>query len=402
MEIIQSLINILSLIIGYFIGCVLPAYLFGKWRKIDIRKEGTLNPGTSNAFRVLGLAYAVPTALYDTLKGIFSMLIAYVLGADFIFVQLSGIMAIIGHLFPFYLRFRGGQGVATATGMILYYLLVYISNGLEIFFAIGFCIVIVVLFIYITKMGSILSILVFPVLDFSLFVFYPTLPYNIFFTLISIHIIFIGLYKIIKEKKIVIKDETFLSHWWRVAIRPVAILFLVFYLFISQLMILILVGIVVLVFLTIDLTRILHKRTNELLTQRIKYIFKKTEQKRFSSMTIFLIAIFFAILLFEKNIAITSVVFLIFGDIFSKIFGMAFGRHKIFDKTLEGTLAFLGSVLITGYIIYFSPLNISLIVLICGGIVAPISEIMPIDINDNFTVPILSGVAMTAALFFGF
>jgi glycerol-3-phosphate acyltransferase PlsY len=119
-------------------------------------------------------------------------------------------------------------------------------------------------------------------------------------------------------------------------------------------------------------------------------------------MTIFLIATFLAVLLFEKSIAITAVVFLIFGDIFSKIFGMAFGRHRIFDKTIEGTLAFLGSVLITGYIIFFSPLNISLIVLICGGIVAPISEILPIDINDNFTVPILSGVAMTVALFFGY
>jgi len=280
--------------------------------------------------------------------------------------------------------------------------LTYLSNGLEIFFAIGFCIVIVIIFTYITKMGSILAILVFPVLDYSLFVFYPTLPYNIFFTIISLHIICIGLYKIITEKKIIIKDGTFLSHWWRVAVRPFAILFLIFYLFISQLMILILIGIVVLVFLMLDLTRILHKRTNELLTQRIKHIFKKSEEKRFSSMTIFLIATFLAILLFEKSIAITAVVFLIFGDIFSKIFGMAFGRHEIFDKTLEGTLAFLGSVLITGYIIFFSPLNISLIVLICGGIVAPLSEIMPIDINDNFIVPILSGVAMTVAIFFGY
>jgi len=110
-----------------------------------------------------------------------------------------------------------------------------------------------------------------------------------------------------------------------------------------------------------------------------------------------LILIFF--ILFDKNIAITSLVFLIFGDIFGKIFGLAFGKHKIFDKTVEGTLAYVGRVLICGYFI-FTLLDIPLIVLICGGIIAPITELFSFGIDDNFSVPIVTGAVMTVVTLF--
>ncbi len=118
-------------------------------------------------------------------------------------------------------------------------------------------------------------------------------------------------------------------------------------------------------------------------------------------MTIFLISTFICILLFEIEIAITALVFLIFGDIFSKIFGLAFGRHKLFDKSIEGTLAYIGTVLICGYFIY-NIVDITLFVLIAGGIAATFSEFLPSGMNDNFTVPIISGSVMTTLILFGF
>jgi glycerol-3-phosphate acyltransferase PlsY len=105
------------------------------------------------------------------------------------------------------------------------------------------------------------------------------------------------------------------------------------------------------------------------------------------------------VLFFELEIAVTALVFLVFGDMAGKIFGLAYGRHKIFNKTLEGTLANFGVMIITSYILYTS-LNIPLIVLIAGGLAAPLIEIIPIGINDNFTVPIISGAAMTAVKVF--
>ncbi|MFX1503699.1 MAG: glycerol-3-phosphate acyltransferase [Promethearchaeota archaeon] len=399
MDIIELFLSILSVIIGYLLGAILPAFLFGKLKGIDVREEGTKNPGTVNAFRVLGLTYAIPTAFYDTLKGLLAMLIAYILGANFLFMQLSAIAAILGHIFPFYIKFRGGQGVATSAGLLLFYLVSYMITNVEIFFVMLYLIILVVIFTYISNVGSILSLITFPILGFAVFQIYPTSPYNLFFVLILIHIALIGLYKIISEKKIVIDDETFIASWWRVAIRPMAILFVLYYISNPKILTLTLIGSVALSFILLDLLRFLHKQTNLLLTEKIRSIFRKGEVNKFSSMTIFLIAGFISILLFEKVIAITVLIFLIFGDIFGKIFGLSFGKHKIFDKTLEGTLAYLGSILICGYFI-FNLFDIPLIMLICGGIMAPITELFSFGIDDNFSVPIVTGAVMTVVKLF--
>ncbi|UCD02461.1 MAG: glycerol-3-phosphate acyltransferase [Promethearchaeota archaeon] len=403
---IEILMGILSIIIGYLLGSILPAYLFGKLKGIDIREEGTKNAGTANAFRVLGLPYAIPTALYDTLKGLLAILIAsYVMTGSppelaFIFMQISGLFAIVGHVFPFYLKFRGGQGNATATGLLLFYLVNYINAGPEIFYVLIFLMILVAIFTYISKAGSLLPVLLFPLLGYSVFINYPESPFNIFFCIVLLHIATIGMYKVITEKKLVITDEEFLSRWWRVAIRPVALLFLLFYFIFSQAVAVALSGIVCLCFIALDISRFLSKQTQELLTVKVKSIFRKGEEKKFSSMTIFLISTFIVILIFEIEIAITALVFLTFGDMYSKIFGLAYGRHKLFDKTIEGTLAYIGCVITCGYII-FTAMDISLIVLIIGGIAATFSEFFPLGMNDNFTVPIISSAAMFLAVFFG-
>ena len=398
MDVIDILIGILSIIIGYVLGSILPAYFFGKLKGIDVREEGTRNPGTSNAFKVLGLTHAIPTALYDTLKGLLAILIAYYLGANFIFMQISGLTAIVGHVFPFYLRFRGGQGNATATGILLFYLVNYLTVGFQLFYVLIFLLILVAIFTYISKAGSLLPMVLFPLLGFSVFILYPTSGFNLFFVIILIHIASIGMYKVITEKKLVITDEAFLASWWRVAIRPVSLLFLIFY-FIDVQLGLSVIGIVCLCFIGLDIFRFLNKRTNVLLTEKTTAIFRKGEEKRFSSMTIFLISSFLILLFFEIEIAITSLIFLVFGDMSAKIFGLAYGRHKIFEKTLEGSLANIGSVIIFGYILFFT-LDIPLILLISGGIAAVLIELLPIGINDNFTIPIISGAVMTAVKIF--
>jgi len=304
-------------------------------------------------------------------------------------------------IFPFYLDFRGGQGNATATGLLLYYLVNYILISFEIFYVLLYLILLVVIFAYISKAGSLLPIILFPLLGFSVFLLYPTSGFNLFFVIVLFHITTIGMYKVITEKKLVITDEAFISHWWRVAIRPVSLLFLLFYFIYSKTMALVLIGIVCLCFVFLDMSRLFSRQTNELFTVKIKKIFRKGEEKKFSSMTLFLISTFIIILLFEIEIAIVSLIFLVFGDMFGKIFGLAYGQHKILDKTLEGTLAHFGAVILFGYILY-NTLDISLVVLIVGGITSPITELLPIDVNDNFTIPIMSGTVMTVAVFFGF
>lgn len=397
----ELIIGIVSILIGYLLGTINPGYFFGRLKGIDIREEGTGNAGTSNVRIVLGYKYAAFTAFYDTFKGIIAIFLALTIGANIIFAQLSGYAAIIGHIFPFYMQFCGGQGIATASGIMLLYLFTQYLVSIDFFLVVCYLAAIYLIFYLASRVKkSMPMIFILPVYGFAIYLHYPDNPYNIFCWIILVFLFSFGVYSVITLKMFKIEDEGFKSHWWRVAIRPVSLLFLLFYFVYSETVALTLIGIVSLCFIGLDISRFLSGQTQKLLTVKIKAIFRKGEESKFSSMTIFLISFFISILLFEIEIAITALIFLIFGDIFSKIFGLAFGRHKLFDKSIEGTLAYAGTVLICGYFIY-NVMDIPLVILIAGGFAATISEFLPVGINDNFTVPIISGAVMSALIVFG-
>ena len=128
------ILAILAIIIGYFIGSVSPAYFLGrliKGKGFDIRKHGSKNAGAMNAFYVLGKRAGVITLIFDFAKGALAMLIAYfmIFGFKFSYLNfnnislivmcLSGFAAMLGHDFPFYLKFKGGKGGAAAGGIII-------------------------------------------------------------------------------------------------------------------------------------------------------------------------------------------------------------------------------------------------------------------------------------------
>jgi glycerol-3-phosphate acyltransferase PlsY len=85
----------------------------------DLRKSGSGNIGATNALRVLGKKAAVWTLVGDVLKGVFPVGVAHLLDFKEAALLLVGLAAILGHLFPLYLRFKGGKGVATSFGVFL-------------------------------------------------------------------------------------------------------------------------------------------------------------------------------------------------------------------------------------------------------------------------------------------
>lgn len=110
--------EIISLAIGYFFGCIQPAYIFGKLRNIDIREHGSGNSGTTNAKRVLGNKTAAIVFCIDILKSCVAYVICEKLFGKGIY---AGFGVIIGHDFPVFLKFRGGKGIASTIGLILVY-----------------------------------------------------------------------------------------------------------------------------------------------------------------------------------------------------------------------------------------------------------------------------------------
>ncbi|MCK5212530.1 MAG: glycerol-3-phosphate 1-O-acyltransferase PlsY [Dehalococcoidia bacterium] len=128
------------LVLSYLVGAFPSSVVYGKvFRKVDIRKQGSGNAGGTNAWRVLGWKIGLPVMLTDVAKGaLTSLLIARIpLGSlpfEFSTIALlCGIVAVIGHVFPVYIGFRGGKGVATAAGMLVVNASIPVACALGVF-----------------------------------------------------------------------------------------------------------------------------------------------------------------------------------------------------------------------------------------------------------------------------
>ena len=111
--------DVLALVAAYLIGSLSFGYLVGRLQKIDIRDYGSGNVGATNVLRTLGVWPAVLTLVLDAGKGMAAVILARHLGQSVWTPVLAGILAIVGHNWPFILRFRGGRGVATSLGVLL-------------------------------------------------------------------------------------------------------------------------------------------------------------------------------------------------------------------------------------------------------------------------------------------
>ncbi len=115
---------IFSLFFGYLFGCFSTGYLLSKIYKIDVKKYGSGNSGTTNILRTLGPFAAIITLVGDMFKSIIPMLIVkYLIFPDMevlsLLVLYTGLGAVIGHNFPFWQKFNGGKGIATSAGAMV-------------------------------------------------------------------------------------------------------------------------------------------------------------------------------------------------------------------------------------------------------------------------------------------
>ncbi|HIV17045.1 MAG TPA: glycerol-3-phosphate 1-O-acyltransferase PlsY [Candidatus Alectryocaccobium stercorigallinarum] len=115
--------RLICLAVGYCFGLIQTSYIFGKIKGFDIRKKGSGNAGTTNAIRTMGWKTGMLTLLVDVFKCIAAVLLMrYVFRASDISLLLGMYAAagvILGHNFPFYLKFKGGKGIAASVGMMI-------------------------------------------------------------------------------------------------------------------------------------------------------------------------------------------------------------------------------------------------------------------------------------------
>ena len=113
-------IGIFIALFGYLLGSVPTGLIFTKlFSKIDPRKTGSKNIGATNIFRTAGKALGILTLVGDLLKGAIPVVIAIQWGESDLWIAITGLTPFLGHIFPIFLGFKGGKGVATALGVYL-------------------------------------------------------------------------------------------------------------------------------------------------------------------------------------------------------------------------------------------------------------------------------------------
>ena len=109
-----------SLLLGYLLGSIPSGWLAGRWLKgIDLRELGSGSTGATNVLRQVGKGPALVVFLIDVGKGAAAVLLARAFGQSDWIQVLAGLTALAGHIWPVWLKFKGGKAVATGFGMFL-------------------------------------------------------------------------------------------------------------------------------------------------------------------------------------------------------------------------------------------------------------------------------------------
>ena len=180
---------------------------------------------------------------------------------------------------------------------------------------------------------------------------------------------------------------------WRIIARPLALLFIPIDIYLGHTFLLYLLGGLSITFILTDLYRIIFG-------QKLMMFFKRTETKRFSSMTSFLVAIFIVFLVFPVSVSYLCLAFITIGDMGGKLIGLKYGRMKLIDaRTFAGSLGFLTGCLFSGYLLQLL-LDTRFSWLMVGALCATLTELFSFSLDDNFTVSILTGTCLVALQYF--
>ncbi len=389
MQIDIILKSVAAIIIAYVLGSILPAYFIAKAKGFDIRKRGSGNPGIGNAAGTMGYGIAIVVAMYDIFKSPLAIAIANYIGAPLYISLLSGFVTIIGHIAPFYLKFKGGRGGAASVGIIGYSIVMLLLQDWHFaYFLVPIVIMMGIVFSLrnrVTEYLNAMSLILSPLLLIAIILFYGLNPYSITLSAAICYIAGERINKLLKNKlkEISVEQKALLKRKW---LRPFAIVFPLGVLFFKRYTLIVL-GMVLSFFVIFEILRFATK------FKKFPLRYKKEERTRISSMTMFLFAVFLTLFFFPQNIASLAVMFVIFGDLLAWCIGFGIGGKGFLGKTWIGMAACFITCF-TLSTIYYKLGLVTYTVGVAGSIIATLIEIAPIG-EDNFVIPVASAVIMT-------
>jgi dolichol kinase len=169
-------------------------------------------------------------------------------------------------------------------------------------------------------------------------------------------------------------------------------------LFIPKTIFLSLLGAATVAFLVIEFIRFHSPEVNRWFCSSFRLVVRESEKTHLTGASYMLLAALISFLVFARDIAATSVCFLALGDALATLIGGSNGKKGVRVKTTAGKAACLLACLAVGFILHYAGLNVSILTIAIGAIVATIMESLPKFVNDNLTIPLISGVAMTLVM----
>lgn len=163
--------------------------------------------------------------------------------------------------------------------------------------------------------------------------------------------------------------------------------------------ILIFFSILSVVAISIELARFIRPPLNKFLIEQFRFMLKDPETHRITGATYMIISALLCFLLFNEVIAVASLLFLSIGDPTASMIGSRFSKPRWLNKSPFGSLGFFLVSAIIAAIIEACSSSVELWILIAGAAIAAVVELLPIPIDDNLTVPLISGVAMTLIIY---
>lgn len=322
---------------GYLIGSLSPGYFLGRWVKgVDIRDYKYHNTGATNTYFIVGPAYGVIAGLFD----FFKIPAAYYLSLPWLGPEMAifvGLAGVIGHIMPFYLRFRGGRGVASLAGLCF-----------------------ITLF-YTHSIYALLLIISFIAYSINVSTIKMKLPVR---HLLKLGALVFPLGLLVMPKTIVVMS------------------------------VVILLGIA----LFIDAIRLIIPPLNEKYL-KLKTFARAKEKKRLSGYSIFLLSTLIIINWFSVEVAVISLVFFILGDTFapfSKIIRFLPQWPILGDKTVAGAVVIFTISFVAGLFLQsLTPLSLPLTMIITGSIIVAVLDQFSFLLDDNILVPLGSAILLS-------
>lgn len=337
---------IIFIVIGYVLGSLSPGYLFGHVIKgIDIRVFGNKNTGASNTYRLVGPVYGIIAGIFDALKAV----AAYFIAVEGLFLInigpinpdaaiLVGIAAVAGHIWPFYLKFRGGRGAASLTGLAV------------------------------------------------IILFYTT-SWNAFIFIVAAMIYGIILNRIRFEAPA------------RKALKLASMVFPLGLIWMPKPIIFAIVGYFLIAAILFDVVRLLLPRFNYFYL-KMGFFAKQKERKYLSGYTLFLLSMYIVLRFFSPEIAIFVILSFIFADILAPIGKNIFLPVPfVKEKTFGGFIIIIAISALVGIFLHsLAPISLSNSAMISGAVIMAFLDQFSFIVDDNILVPI--GTAIILALIF--